>query len=342
MSPARGKLATAVFLSLLTGAVLSVAAANSSPPKCQQQIYAAPDGRLKPHVIGRVPKSEEPIVGFEIIRGKPLVAFPHQLVVFTDKSINELAVPERVKGISFNENSRLVLQTTTGFLTFEDTGLLPDKTLISKVQGRLYGSGNQVLVEVRSRQGVLQFVARNQTGSPFLIASLKGTLRAASWNDIGLAAVVGDSLYVWQAGAKNIVRLVTDQGLNAARDVVLVGLNRAVVTLRSTVVLITDETMAVLIGMHLARCRFQQRALYLLDGQSGLIWSLEGLDQLGSRKGDWAYAADLLKQLPRNTDEGAVKFQEAARILGCARAREELANLRNTAPRIPNSNPQNE
>jgi hypothetical protein len=331
MSASTIKFATALFLTLLTGVIPIVAESNSAPQRCEQQIYAAPDGRLTPHVIGHMPKFTEPVVGFEIIRGKPLVALPRQLVGFTDKNVNELAVPEPVKGLSFNKESRLMLQTATGFLTIGDTGLEPDETMTRTVHGRLYGSGSQVFVEVRAHQGVLQFVARKQNGSPFLIASVKGKLHAASWNDIGLAAVVGDSLYVWQAGAKNIVRLLSDQGLSAARDVVLVGPNRAVVSLKTTVFLITSETVIVVLKMPLARCRFQHSVLYLLDGQTGLIWSLQGLDQLGTKKGDQAYAADLLKQLPRNADERAVKFQEAARILGCDRAREQLANLRNTA-----------
>ena len=112
--------------------------------------------------------------------------------------------------------------------------------------------GSPVFVEVRAHQGVLQFLARNRNGAPFLIASIKGTLHAASWNDIGLATVVGDSLYVWQAGAKNMVRLLTDKGLSAARDVVLVGLNGGWLHIKTTVVLITNETMTVVLGMPMA------------------------------------------------------------------------------------------
>jgi hypothetical protein len=86
---------------------------------------------------------------------------------------------------------------------------------------------------MRARQDMLQFIARKPNGSPFPIARMKGTLRAASWNDMGLAAVIGDSLYVWEAGSKNIIRLLSDMGLNAAQDVVLVGPDRAVITLKS-------------------------------------------------------------------------------------------------------------
>ncbi len=270
MSAPTSKLATIVFLSLLTGAVHSVAAPNSPSQRCEQQIYTAPDGRLIPHVIAHLQKSTEPVVGFEIIRGQPLVARPRQLIGFTDKGINELAVPEPVKGLSVNQESRLVLQTAAGFLTAGDSGFEPEKTITRMVRGRLYGSGSPVFIEVRAHERVLQFLARQQKGAPFMIATLKGTLRAASWNDIGLAAVIGDSLYVWRAGDKNVVRLLTDQGLSAARDVVLVGRNRAVVTLRATVVLITSETITVLMGMPMARCRFQTSGLPLISWTVGL------------------------------------------------------------------------
>jgi hypothetical protein len=336
MNSATKKFATALCFSLVTSDIPQLLALSSLPQHCQERMYSAPDGRLSPHIIGRLPKSAEPVVGFEIIRGKPVVALPRQLLVFSEKSIDELSVSEQIEGIAFNQESQLVLQTETGFLTIGKTGLQPDKTKTSTVHGRLYGSGSPVFVELRARQGLVQFVARNQRGDQFLITTVKGTLHAASWNDRGLAAVAGDSLYVWSSGAKNIVRLVTDRGLTAAQDVVLVGLNRAVVTLRSTVVLVTSETIAVVAGMPRARCRFQQNNLYLLDGQSRLIWSLEGLDQIGRKNEDQAYASHLLEQLAPNADESAVEFQEAARILGCVRARQELANLRTTAPRRPN------
>lgn len=156
---------------------------------------------------------------------------------------------------------------------------------------------------------------------------MKGTLHAASWNDVGLAAVVDNSLYVWEAGSKNVVRLLTDQGLSAAKDVVLVGHNRAVVSLQATVVLVTDEAMTVVTGMTRARCRFQQDVLYLLDDETGLIWTLCGLNQLGNKKDDHSYAADLLKEAPRDSAaESSVQFREAARIIGCDGAKRQLTS----------------
>jgi hypothetical protein len=320
------ELAAAVFLSVLIGAIASSAMPESTLSPCQQRIFTGPDGRLSLHLIGRMPKSAEPIVGFEIIGGRPLVALPRELLGFTERGVNEMAVSEPMEGLSVNRASRIELQTSSGFLTMGGTGVEPDKPLTNDVHGRLFGSGNQVFLEVRAHGDLLQFIARTQNGRPFLIATVKGKLHAASWNDIGLAAVVDNSLYIWQTGAKSVVRLLTDQGLSGARDVALAGSDRAIVSLKNNVVLVTSETITVVMGIPLAHCRFQDGVLYLLDSQSRWIWSVRELDQLGTRKGDQAYAADLLKQLPKNADERAVRFREAARILGCGPARQQLAN----------------
>lgn len=312
-------LVVALFLSL------PVAPSPTAKPKrsqeCEQQMYADPDSRLTPHIIGRLPNSVEEIVAFEIIQGRPLVALPRQLIGFTANGINELTIPEPIKGLSFNKDSRVWLQTSSGFQTVGETHLESDTIFTNAVNGRLYGSGSPLFVEARAHKGILQFVARKQDGSAFTIASLKGTLRAASWNNIGLAAVVGSELYVWKAGSKNVVRLLSDQGLSAAQDVVLVGQNRAVITLRTSVVLVTDEAMTVIMGMPEARCRFDGGVLYLLDSHTGLIWAFQGLDQLGTKHGDRDYATELLQKKAGKSAQDSANFLEAARILGCQEAR---------------------
>lgn len=325
------QLTAAVLVSFLAGTAVSVATPDpeaTTPQRCEQSIYAAPDGRLTPHLLGRMPKTTEPVIGFEVVGGRPFVALPRMLLGFTDKDINEFRVPALVKGLSIDHISHIELQTANGFQTVGKSGVEPDKLLTGRIRGRLYGSGSPVFLEVRERQGMLEFVAWQTVGRPLLIGGIKGILRTASWNQIGLAAVVGNSLYVWQAGSKTINRLVTDVGLVAARDVVLVGPNRAVVALKNNVILVTPETITIVMGIPLARCRFQDDVLYLMDGQSGWIWSFRGLDQLGIKKSDQAYATSLLNQVPQNTYENNIKFQEAARILGCGPARAQLPKLK--------------
>jgi hypothetical protein len=166
------------------------------------QLYSPVDGRLRPQLIGVLPKGHDFVVGFEVISGKPLVAFPHSLLVLRGAGGARFAVAQTVKGLSFNQGSRVLLQSDQGFLQLQQNGLEPAIKLGSAVHGRLYGSGEKVFIEVRARQSLLEFVARRDDGAAFPVAAMKGPLRAASWNPQGLAAVVGESLYVWQAGDK--------------------------------------------------------------------------------------------------------------------------------------------
>jgi len=167
---------------------------------------------------------------------------------------------------------------------------------------------------------VLQFIARKSDGRAFPITAIKGPLRAASWNKLGLAAVVGDSLYLWQPGAKKVVRVLTDRGLVSVRDVVAVGNNRAVVALRATVALVGTDTVTIVGALPSARCRFHNGVLYVLQESNGLIWSFRGLDSLGMKQTDRAFALNLLKQAQNSPTKNVLQFEEAARILGCKEA----------------------
>jgi hypothetical protein len=175
------------------------------------------------------------------------------------------------------------VQSDGGFFRLTKEGLEPTHQLNAVVQGRIYGSGNPVFVEVRAQAGVLQFIARKTDGSAFPITAIRGRLRAASWNELGLAAIVGDSLYLWQPGAKNVVRVLTDRGLASARDVVAAGDNRAVVALRATVAMVGTDTITIVAALPSARCRFRNGALYVLQESNGLIWSFRGLGSLAAR-----------------------------------------------------------
>jgi hypothetical protein len=308
-----------VLCSVILATLCSVLqdAAEDHKPACDRQLYRAPDSRLQPRIVGLLPKADQPVVGFEIVHDRPLVAFSHLLVGFEEKGLAELPVTQVLKGLSYEKNSGVLLQSDSGFLRLGNQGLEPASRLNALVHGRIYGSGNAVFVEVRARQGILQFIARKNDGTAFPIAAIKGPLRAASWNEWGLAIVVGDSLYLWQPGAKNIVRLLTDRGLVATRDVVAVGENRAVVALKATIALVSSETITIVVSLPSARCRFQNGVLYVLQESTGLIWTFEGLEKLGTKEADKAFARDLLRQVENSPDKEGAQFREAARILGC-------------------------
>jgi hypothetical protein len=317
---------------ILVGLYLaSVGAAQSQ--KCEQHPYSGLDSRLKADIVGIVPELKEPVVGFELINHRPVVALPDQVLSMGQKKVARMTVTS-VRGISADDQGHLLIQTDAGIQTTEDFGT-QTIGLRKAIRGRLYDSGSSLFLEVRSRGNIVQFVARRRDGQGFVIGSFKGPFAAASWNTLGLAAIVGDSIYIWQAGSRKIVRLMTDQGLRSARDVVLVGPERAMLTLKAMAVLVTPETVLVIAGMSSARCRFEGGVLYLVDGHTGLIWSLKGLDQLGTKASDRSHAIDLLKTISTPIDESSARFLEAARILGCDGARKEIANLKATDKHVP-------
>lgn len=302
---------------------------EATPSACGQQLYSGIDSRLKLDIVGIVPYSEKPILGFELVNHQPVIALPDQLLGIRVGSMMKTPMSSAVKGISVNDGFDLLVQTDHGFETFGKSAPKPDAEFRNLIQGRLYNSGNPVFVEARSSGKQVQFIARSRVGKSFLIADFRGDFAAASWSRVGLAAVVGDSLYYWEAGNKNLIRLLTDRGLNSARDVVLIAPGRVIVTLKSTVLLVTKDEVLILAGMGTARCRFDndRDLLYLIDDRARVIWAVTGISQVGTKAGDKAHALDLLQHLPRQNGEDSPQFLEAARILGCGPARKELAAL---------------
>ena len=314
---------------LLLGSTKGIVRADpeATASACGQQLYSGIDSRLKLDIVGIVPYSEKPIVGFELVNHQPVIALPDQLLGIRVGSVMKTPIYNTVKGISVNDGFELLVQTDRGFETFGKSALKSDAEFTNVIHGRLYNSGNPVFVEARSNGKQVQFIARRRGGKSFLIADFLGDFAAASWSRVGLAAVVGDSLYYWEAGNKNLIRLLTDRGLNSARDVVLIAPGRVIVTLKSTVLLVTNDEVLILAGMGTARCRFDndRDLLYLIDDRARVVWAVTGISQVGTRTGDKAHALDLLKHLPKQSGNGSPQFLEAARILGCDSARKELA-----------------
>lgn len=296
-------------------------------PLCPREIYSGPDLRLKPEILGRLPSNSAQVVGYEIINDHPVVATPHLLLAFGPRAISELPITETVKSISVDAQSRLLLQTNTGVKEVARTprDFVPSR-LTSTVRGRLYDSGDPVFVEVRSRADSVQFVARRPDSTPFLITTLKGKFRTASWNKFGLSAVVGDSLIVWEPGHKEVLQLLDDKGLRQAADVCLVGPRRVVVTLQNVALLVTPRSLSILLYVRSARCRFHGGSLYLLEPSTRVLWELTGIDRIGDPSQDRAYALALLHRLPKPVDTSKPQFGEAVRILGCKVALHELSS----------------
>lgn len=286
----------------------SLLAFQKDAKSCLNGVYRGPDSRLSSRVLGKV--SPGPIVGLEILDGRPIVAQPHMLLTVEKKATLELPLSFTARGISIGGDHDLRIQTDSAIERIEDKTFVSDDPLSHVVRGRLYGSGSRVFLEVRVRGNLVQFVARRRNGESFVISTIKGLFRTASWNEYGLAAVVGNGLFVWPAGTRKLLLLMRDEGLNHARDIALAGPTRAIVALENVVILVTSETVTVVGTAAQAHCRFAAGVLYLLDGRTRLIWAIEGLDRLGTKAGDEAYARTLIHT--------SNQIREAARILGCA------------------------
>lgn len=67
-------------------------------PDCDRRLYRAIDSRLEPHIVGLLPKTSQPVVGFEVVQDRPLVAFPHLLLGFRKDGVEQLPVSQALKG----------------------------------------------------------------------------------------------------------------------------------------------------------------------------------------------------------------------------------------------------
>jgi len=311
----------------LTLGSLSAGATASGPDmplSCPSALYSGVDSRLEISAAARIPGQSLPVLGFEVLGGGAIVAYKDRLLAITKKDGIPVAIPD-LKGISFTKDGQLFVQSNRGVGRFGDGGIEYDKPLTADVHGRLFGSGNGVLMEARERDKTVQFVARNAR-KRLVVANFEGPLRASSWNQYGLAAILGNSLFVWQPGSQAAIRLISDSGLTTARDVCLIGPKAAVVTLHRGVVLITPEGISVVIGGVRARCRYVGKTLYLLIEDNGEILAVKGLEQLGTKRGDHDHAVKLLLAAPKQNLSSSLQFREAVRIVGCDEARRILSD----------------
>lgn len=294
--------------------------AESDDISCNQSVYAGFDSRLATEVVGRLPPDSTSIQGFEIVNARPLVAFRHQLMALARNETASLPSLEPIDGIAVDAAGRVHLQYQSRISTVGTVQVESDANLSRTVTGRLFDSGNPLFAEARTEGNLVRFIARNADGRALPIVTVPGKLRAASWNSVGLAAVVGDDLFAWPGGSKKFLRLASDPGLRSAIDVCMVSQDRVVVALEHVVLLVSPNTRLVLVGFP-ARCRWDKGVLYLLDGQRGIIWTVRGVDKLGNPEQDTAYATSLIRALPREAQENNLRVLEAARILGCRKTR---------------------
>jgi hypothetical protein len=281
---------------------------------------------LRLNLFARLSPGADPIQGFEIANGKPVVAFPHRLVAVGKEEVVTVPSLDPINGIAVDGAGRLRLQYAHRIGIVGGSQIDNDATLTPDVSGRLVDSGNPLFLETRTEERSVRFIARRPDGKPLPLMTVQGQFHLASWNSLGLATVVGDDLLVWPARSKKVVCLASDIGLRSAVDACMVGPDRAVVALPHVVLLISGKTRLVLVGFS-ARCRWDKGVLYLLDQRHGMIWTVRGLEKLGNPENDTAYATELIKTVPKEAQEDDSRVLEAARIIGCNKARALLLSL---------------
>jgi len=289
---------------------------------CDDSHYIGFDSRVSARLLARLPVTRELVTGFAVAGDRPIVLLRDRLLIYGSGLPSEVRLPYTATGLSVDAGGRLRVQHGGAVDLLSDGVLRPDTSV--NPAGRLFGSNMPVLLDAFGEEGVQKFVFLRPGADSFGLAGAHGELRAAFWGDAGMAAVVEQSLYVWEDGSKQFVRLAMDRGLARAQSVCLVTAGHAVVALLGILVVVTGEDQIVLAGMA-ARCDAHNGILYAIDERTGEIWSVAGIEKMGNFHEDERHARSLILGMPANAGENAPAFLEAARIIGCDRARKLFA-----------------
>lgn len=309
-------------------AVLCPVPLSLATERCNEAPYGGFDGRLSVVPIGEVPIQGNHVVGFEVVRDKPVVAFPHELLAVTPKGIVSWTSLDEVMHIAADDKARVLIQSSKGITsTGQGKSVESVATLTDAIHGELFDSGNtNVLSLVGGDSANPTFVSIRPNGTNGSSLELHDPVRAVSWGSQGLSLVAGFALMEWPTGSSKISLLGADKGFAQAQDTCLLGPDRVVVALPNVVAVVSKETSSIIVNMS-ARVRCAGDTLYLLDLKTGIVAKATGADKLGYKDADVKYAKDLISNLSQGVTERDPKFLEAARFLGCKQAR-ELAGAR--------------
>jgi len=309
--------ASTIIVSIVVAVTLCRSAAAVT---CSDTVFRGFDSRLKIRPIGKVPDTSEPPIGFEIVNGHAVVAFSHRVLALDADTVVAIPSLDPITSIAVDGSGLLRLQTSKNVRQLGTERFEADSALTKAIKGRIFGSGQDSFLDAVRLPEQTQFLLTTGGGHSLALFRTAGDFRVGSWNASGLAAVIDNRLIVWQKGATQLIQLAADKGLEEARDVVLIEPKRAVVSLPHTTMLVGGDTKIVIVGVQ-TFCRWINDVLYLLDVQSGIIWAVEGLRNIGTAQGDENHARTLVASLARDAPESAPAFLEAARIVGCSQAR---------------------
>lgn len=284
------------------------------------------DSRLSVRPAGRLPDGGDTPLAFEIVGGKPAVAFARELVILDGKQDLRLPLPFQATGILADGSATLIATSAGGVFEFGPSGWVRTDRFPAALAASLHNSGAPLPLVTLWDARTTGFLAFQTSASSFPIARIEGQLHAVSWNAGGLAAIVGDSLVIWRAGGNELRTLRTDTALAESRDICLLGEGRALVSARRGVYLVTAGNTLPVLGAP-AWCRYSGGRLYVLDAVNRMVWAVSGEERIGQPVADREYALKLLAEAAGGSSGKDAKYLEASRILGCQEARRQMASL---------------
>jgi hypothetical protein len=289
---------------------------------CNNAVFLGFDSRLSVRPAGRLPAGNDTVLAFELFAGKPTIAFDRELIFLDNRQALHLPTPFRVTGLLADGLPTPVATAADGIYQFGPSGWEPSHRFPAALAGSLHNSGAVLPLATISDTRATGFLAFRSVDSSYPIARVEGPLHALSWNTGGLAAIVGSSLVTWKAGGNELRTLRTDPELAEARDVCFLSANRALVSTKRRVYLVTADGALVVFGMP-GLCRSYGGSLYVLDTVNRMIWLVGGSDRIGGALDDRQHALELLAKSGESSSEKDPPFLEAARILGCEEARRQ-------------------
>jgi len=293
---------------------------------CGDAAFLGFDSRLSVKFAGRLPDGSRNAVAFELVAGKPVVALASELIGVSPTEAVRIPVPFPVTGLVSDGSSKLVVTAADGIHEMTPSGWSPSARFPAALGPSLHNSGSPLPLVTVSESNTTGFLAWRSMDSSLPIARIAGQLRAVSWNTEGLAAVVGNSLVTWKAGADTLRTLRTDPALAEARDLCFLDESRAVVSTKRAVYLMSGENALMVLAIP-ARFRLSGGTIYALDETDGAVWVVKLAEHMGEKAADRAYAAKLLVGLPAQHLKDP-RYLEAVRILGCQDANRILSTGR--------------
>lgn len=278
------------------------------------------DSRLAVEPRHIIAGRREPIIAFEVERGRVHVVTPRRYVVFAGDTGATMPLLNKPDFGVLESGGTMLLCGINGCKRIGPNGLSTVDS-VGRPGSRLFASNIGSVLNAEDDAGYTRFLVAKGTEPGQPLARLAGVLRTASWSPQGLAAICGDSLWAWPLGEASFTLLLRDPFLANSQDLCLVP-GGALVALPNSLVLITQETLLVVAGMS-GRVRFLDGKLWACDRLSGTIFEMDWVESLLSAKSNQEHALNLLQRAKVNGAQSA-SYLEAVRLMGCAAVQRSL------------------